>query len=281
LLVLAVAVLAVGGCSAVKLAYGTLPGWTYWWLDGHLDFPEAQGGAVRDELARLHAWHRERELPQWIELLGRLEPLLAGAISPAQACAFVPRATARLDSVGRQAEAGVLAIAAGLRPGQIRHLERRHRTRNDEWRREWLDVAPAERQALREKRAAERLETIYGPLDEAQRAVLRASLDGSAFDPARSLALRQARQHDLVRTLRRLADPATPAADAPGIWHAWLDRMQRAPDAAQQAYQQALVDEGCRIFAAVHASTTAAQREHAVRRLRGWQRDLRELAAAR
>jgi hypothetical protein len=31
----------------------------------------------------------------------------------------------------------------------------------------------------------------------------------------------------------------------------------------------------------VHASTTPAQREEAVQRLRGWQRDLRELAQAR
>lgn len=39
------------------------------------------------------------------------------------------------------------------------------------------------------------------------------------------------------------------------------------------------MQEGCRSFEAVHQSTTPAQRDQAVRRLRTYQRDLRDLAA--
>jgi hypothetical protein len=37
--------------------------------------------------------------------------------------------------------------------------------------------------------------------------------------------------------------------------------------------------EVCRVTSVLHNSTTAAQREFAVRRLRAWQRDLGDLAA--
>jgi hypothetical protein len=40
-----------------------------------------------------------------------------------------------------------------------------------------------------------------------------------------------------------------------------------------------LIDEACVNAAALHNSTTAAQREAGVRRLRAYQRDLRELSA--
>jgi hypothetical protein len=60
----------------------------------------------------------------------------------------------------------------------------------------------------------------------------------------------------------------------------WFERTAAPADPAYRAWQEALVQEGCRTFAAVHQSTTAAQREQAVRRLRAYQRDLRELSGA-
>ena len=61
---------------------------------------------------------------------------------------------------------------------------------------------------------------------------------------------------------------------------AYLVRFENPPDASYREYQEALIQEGCRSFAILHNSTSLAQREAAVRRLRAYQRDLRELAAA-
>jgi hypothetical protein len=60
----------------------------------------------------------------------------------------------------------------------------------------------------------------------------------------------------------------------------YLERFEHSPDKAYRAYQEALIEEGCRHFAVLHNSTSLAQREAATRRLRAYQRDLRELAAA-
>ena len=60
-----------------------------------------------------------------------------------------------------------------------------------------------------------------------------------------------------------------------------LERAQESPDPTYRGMQQALMEEACRNVSVLHNSTTAAQRETAVHRLRGYQRDLRELSTQR
>lgn len=280
ILVLALS-LALAACSTVKLGYGSLPELVFWWLDGYADFDETQRRQVRSEIARLHAWHRQQELPKVAGILARMEQLVPGEITPQQACSLVGDIQARLNAVADQAEPAVTAIAVSLDAGQLRHMERKFRSKNDTFRKEAVDPPPAEQQENRFEPMLKRLEMIYGRLDEPQRAVLRQGIAQSAYDPARILADRQRRQQDLLQTLRRVTGPDANPEESRAQLRAWLQRAQQAPDPAYRTWQQGLVREGCRIFAAVHQSTTPAQREQAVRRLRGYQRDLRDLAEAK
>jgi hypothetical protein len=69
----------------------------------------------------------------------------------------------------------------------------------------------------------------------------------------------------------------TPEEESRALLRGWFARIERAPDPGYRAYQDTLRQEGCATFAAIHQGTTAAQREQAVRRLRAYQRDVREL----
>ena len=271
--------LVLSACSAIKLGYNTLPELAYWWLDGYADFGDEQQPAVRAELARLHGWHRREELPRIAEVLARMEQLALGEITPQQACDVVADAQLRLQSIVQAVSPALGTVAASLAPRQLRHMERKFRSSNDKFRSEMIDVSPAQAQDKRFDQALERIEMVYGRLDEPQRAVLRQGVAASAYDAQRILADRQRRQLDLLETLRRLHRAHLPSEQAREQLLAWVDRARQAPDPAYRAWQQGLVDEGCRMFAAVHASTTAQQREQAVRRLRAYQRDLRDLSA--
>jgi hypothetical protein len=271
---------ALAACSAIKLGYEALDDVSYWWLDGYFAFDEQQSQRVRDHLQRLHAWHRANELPRVADLLARLEQLVPGPITATQACAFVPQVQARLVAVASQAEPAVVLTALELSPRQLRHLQRKSADNNRKWRREWIEPSASEQKDKRFKQALERLEMIYGRLDEPQRAALRAGIEQSIFDPQRIFTERQRRHQELHHVLRTLAGSQTSPAEARTVLRGYLERAQRPPDPAYRAYQQALLDESCRTFAAVHEVTTPAQREQAVRRLRAYQRDLRDLAAA-
>jgi hypothetical protein len=278
-IILAMALLlGLAGCSAIKLGYRTLPDVAYWWLDSYADFTQAQAPQVRTELHRLHAWHR-RQLPALADLLARLEQMAPGDISPQQACTVVQQVQDHMRLVADAAGPAAAAIARTLNAKQLRHIERKFRSNDERFREQWVDLTPAEQHSKRYEQMLDRLESIYGSLDAPQRAVLREGIAESSYDPQRILLDRERRQQDLLQVLRQLADGRVNADAARMQLHEWLDRSQHAPDPAFRAWQEGLVQEGCRVFSAVHQSTTPAQREHAIRRLRAYQRDLRELAA--
>jgi hypothetical protein len=271
--------LALSGCSAIKLGYNNLPNLAYWWLDGYVDFSDDQAPRARQELASLHGWHRQQELPRLVELLARMEQMAGADVTPQQACGMFAELRARLEATAEQAAPAAAALASTLSPSQLVHLQRKFRSNNEKYSKDWIAPPRQEQQDKFFDRMLDRAEAIYGRLDEPQRAALRRGIAGSIHDAPRVLAERQRRQQDLLQVLQRLAEPGLPPQDARALLHGWLQRVQHSPDAAYHAWQEALVQEGCRTFAAVHQSTTSQQRSQAARRLAAYQRDLRELAA--
>lgn len=269
--------LGLSACSALKLGYANLPNLAYWWLDGYVDFSDEQAPAVRDEIARLYAWHRQQELPKVVDLLARMERMATADVDAQQACTVFAEVRGRLDAIAAEAAPRIATVAATLTGRELRYLQRKFRKNNERYHEEWVEVPPAKVHEKRFERMVERLESFYGRLGEPQRAVLRQRMAQSAFDPARSHIEWQRRQQDLLQVLRRVAHRGTPEPEARSLVLGWFARVERAPDPAYRAYQDILLQEGCATFAAVHATTTAVQREQAARRLREYQRDLRDL----
>jgi hypothetical protein len=58
-----------------------------------------------------------------------------------------------------------------------------------------------------------------------------------------------------------------------------VERALRSPRADYRAYQERLAQDNCALAAAMHNLATPEQRQHARRKLRGWEDDLRVLAA--
>jgi hypothetical protein len=270
--------LALSACSAIKLGYMNVPHLAWWWLDGYADFSDEQEPRVRDAIAALHAWHRRNELPRVAELLARMEQMAGGDITPQQACTVVQDVQARLKEVARQAEPAAVSLAAMLKQAQLRHLARKFRSNNERFRKEWIAIGPDEQLAKRYEQMLDRIESIYGTLDTPQRKVLRQRLAATSWDPNRMLARWQARQQELLQIITRISQ-GLPAGEGAAQLRGWFERLERPADAAYRAYQETLLQEGCATFSAVHQVTTPAQREQAVRRLRAWQRDLRDLSA--
>ncbi|GAC1528161.1 MAG: hypothetical protein NVS2B4_06030 [Ramlibacter sp.] len=269
---------ALAGCSAFKLGYESLAQAGYWWLDGYVDFDQSQGRAVRQDLTRLHAWHRAHELPRYAQLLRQLEDLARADITPAQACALEPQLRARVEALRDQIEPMLAAQSLTLQPGQLEHLERKYEQRNREYDKDWARLAPG---SLLDKRVQEivgRAEIVYGELDDPQRALLRQELRHSPYSPALVSAERRRRQQEALAVFRRLSGPGVTITDARAAIRALLDRLLVSPDPTYATHVAAMRQETCHIAAVLHNSMRPSQREHAVQRLRGWQQNLGELA---
>ncbi len=269
-------------CSAVKLVYGQAPDLTYWWADGYFDFNEQQTPKVRDELAKLFAWHRATELPKTADLLAQAAQLMQGEVSGAQACRMYAQARVLIDNVTNQASASNSAfveLAPSITPDQIAHLKRKYGKSNDEFMRDYISGTPASREAKRLKQSVDRSESLYGKLEEAQMAAIKQVLATSSFDAAATLKERQRRQQELMDILQNLAITKPIAPISQQALRGYIQRAWESPDPAYRAYVQRITQQACQSFASIHASTTPAQRANAVRVLKAYESDLRILAA--
>ncbi|TFY99047.1 DUF6279 family lipoprotein [Ramlibacter humi] len=272
---------ALCGCSAIKLAYANLPQIAYWWLDGYVDFDDAQSHRVREDLARLHDWHRKQELPRFMHLLQKAEKMAMGDVTPEQVCALEPELRERLAALRERAEPMVAANAVLLTAPQLQHLEKKFARKNREYRADWVRLPPEELLDKRLKLVVERSEMVYGSLGSDQQSRLRELLKTSAYSPALVLAERTRQQQEILDVLRRLATQPVPLAGARMAVARVVDRVLQPADPEYRAHVDTLRQETCRTAAAVHNGTTPAQRDFAARRLRAWQRDLMELAEGR
>ena len=270
---------ALAGCSAIKLGYNSAPQVAGWWLDGYLDLADEQEPRIREDLARLHQWHRREELPKIGALLQQAERLAGHDMKVDEACAMVPAIRQRVAAILERAEPAAVTLALGLTPEQLTHLQRKYEKNNREYRKEWVDLPAADLRDKRFKQYVERTEMIYGKLEDAQRELVRSQVASSVFSVETSLKERQRRQQDILQTLRKLAGQPISLAEARAAVRQVADRGLHSPDPKYRAYEDTLVHQGCRNIAAVHQSTTPQQRQNAVRRLRAYQRDLEELAS--
>jgi Family of unknown function (DUF6279) len=270
---------ALAGCSALKIAYGQAPTLAHWWIDGYLDLDGAQSDKTRAALQEMFRWHRATQLVDLADLLAKAQRQVTAAATPAQVCGWADELTLRLNVAYEHAIPAMAEVALTLKPAQLRHLERRYDKANEEFKDDFLQPSAAERQRASLKRAVERAEFIYGDLEPAQREVIARGIAASPFDPQAWLAERRARQADVLANLRRWTTERTsPEAVRAGLRQLG-ERTQRSARDGYRSYQQRLLDYNCAFAADIHNATTPAQRQHAAKKLKAWEDDLRALSA--
>jgi Family of unknown function (DUF6279) len=206
---------------------------------------------------------------------------MAGEVSPAQACRIYEQGRGLIDNVTNQALPALSELAPSITPEQIAHLKRKYAKVNEEFTRDYIKGTPASREAKRLKQSMDRSESLYGKLEEAQMAAIKQVLATSSFDAAASLKERQRRQQELIDILKNLAATKANPQTSQQALRGYIQRAWESPDPAYRAYVQRLTQQACQSFASVHASTTAAQRANAVKVLKGYEADLRVLAASK
>lgn len=278
--------LALTGCSMVRLAYDQAPNLTYWWIDGYVDSSGEQTTRLRESIDRWYDWHARTQLPDYAALLTRAQRDVLAPLTPAAVCAWVADGERRIEAALDAAVPAAADLMLSLTPAQLQHIERRMAKGNEEMRADFLQKDPEERRAASLKRAVERFERVYGRLDAAQRERLAALLAASTFDPERWLSERRLRQREILQTLSTVSnaradgDRAAARQQAQAAARTLFARSLRSPRADYRDYQQRLVQDNCQLVAAMHNAMTLEQRQAARAKLKGWEDDLRALAAA-
>ena len=269
----------VSGCSLLRLTYPQAPTLAYWWLDGYVDFTNAQTPRVQEQLAEWLRWHRSTQLPEYAVLLQRARAEVLLNTTPTQVCRWFDDGAARLSVALEQALPAVAETVLALMPAQFDRLQQKFDKSNVEFRDDFMQPNPEARLKESIKRAVERAEMLYGRLDDPQRELIGRQMAASPFDATLWMAEREQRQRDLLQLLRRLQAERASHAQALAALRVFAEQAQHSPRAAYRAYQERLKLVNCGFAAELHNATTPAQRQAAAATLKGWETDVRALAA--
>lgn len=267
------------GCSSVRLTYGQGPMLAYWWLDSYADFNSEQTPRVKAALDDWFSWHRATQLSDYAALMATAQRLAVDNVTPAQVCRFTHSAELRLSSAFDPAMAPAAEILRTLSTTQVRHLEQRFNKGNEEWQRDHLRGSAIERREAAAKRWVDRAESVYGALDDAQRKLVATGLQASPYDAKAWFEERRARQLDALRTLRQLLTDRTDQPSTEAALRAMALHLVQSPRADHRTLKERTDQAQCALIAQLHNSTSATQRQRAVKQFKSWEDDLRTLAA--
>ncbi len=278
-MIIGTALLALSGCSALRLGYGQAPQLAYWWLDGYADFTPEQTPRVKAALAQWFAWHRSTQLGDYADWLARQARSAEQATTAEQVCRLSDELRERFNTALTQAIPLATPLLPSLSAAQFKHIEQRNLKALNEFRSEFAKGDTAERRSRQIKRATSRYEDFYGRLNDAQRGALADGVDNSPFSAEVAMTERRERQAETVQALRQMATEQSAHPDPAAALHALAARMQRSPRAEYRAYERRVVDHQCQLVARLHNLSNAEQRATLRAKLKGWEDDLRALAA--
>jgi hypothetical protein len=265
------------GCSVMKIAYNQAPELAYWHLDSHFDFTEAQTLQVKADLAKLQAWHRQTQLPAYIETLQKFRQQITADMDAAAACTLYADVRGKMIALTNRAEPAMVTLVGTLNADQLVNLERRFAKGNADYREDFLDATPKKRRDKRYKEAVKRAEMLYGSLDHKQLAVIGHRIDTSHFSAPVSYGEKLRRQQDALQTLRPLVAGQATLETTQAAIKGLFERTLNSPDATYRDYMDKLTQDACTSFAELHNSTTPAQRSKAVETLLRYEQDFRTL----
>ena len=269
------------GCSAVRLGYNKLPEIASWWLDSYIDFSDTQGPQAKVALQKLQAWHRKEELPAIAELLVQAQTLAPQNITPEQACKIWEGAQVRIESFIQESSRLAAPVVTQLSAKQFKHLEKEWASRNEDWKKQWLQGTPDSRIKKRVDLAAERFNSFYGDLNLEQRQVLKQQFLQSTWVPEASYQRRLKRQEEQLIALQAMSSeitkPAMPLPQVEKALQSLILQSVRPKDATDLSKQLQLEQQACQNLAQLHNTMSPAQRLKAQRKLKDYETDVREL----
>jgi len=269
----------LSACSLVVTGYNNAPQLLIVaWIDPHLDLTTAQSRQTKTDLTQVLAWHRQQQLPLYADWLVRMQQLAPQQVQAEQVCRLADEIRDSLKALAVQSETPLATLALSLRAQQLDTLKARFDKDNNTWRQDWkLDGSSQERLEVQTDKGQKNAERFYGKVSKAQQAQLRLLAQSSGFDAERTYAERLRQQADMLQTLQTIGTAQQSLTTSRQTVRDWLQRSLNTPDEDYAAYLKKRQTLNCQAAAQFHNSTSAEQRANAVKVLKGYEADVREL----
>ena len=250
----------------------------YWYLDGYVDFSGEQSVQVKDDLNKLQTWHRQTQLPTYIDILQKMQQKIPLDIKTQDACNILSEVRRKLMLVSDQAQPTLVTMLDTMTSNQTDTLARKFEKGNADFRNDYMQSGKPVNQTKRYKQAVSRAGMLYGRLDDKQMSLIALQVEKSSFNAPLAYAERQRRQQDTLQTLRTLLKNQSTTEQKKLAVRNLFERSFTSPNPAYAEYIDALTKESCANLASFHNTTSISQRRKAIETLMGYEQDMKTLS---
>jgi hypothetical protein len=269
--------LALAGCSSVKIAYNNLDLYLLWKANDYFALESEQREQLKVTLDSTTAWHRSEELSRYTAVLMEARERVGGTIGETDVEWLLHAARLRYEALAQYTAPRAAELLRSLSPAQIAHFEATLRRENEAFAAEYVDVAPEVQRQQRLKRTTELMEEWVGSVSQAQRTRMAQLNLGIPLTNALRLADRQRRQRALVALL---AQQGTAATLAPGL-EAWMIEWDQGRSPEYEAASREARRQTVAMVLELERTLSPAQRAHLQTRFGRYAGELKSLATTR
>lgn len=254
----------LGSCSLVGTMYQNAPEMMRWWLDSYFDFTKQQKAVLTPALHRVHAWHRQHQLPQWITQLNTLQKAVSqDSLTPEQACQTVDAIKSQFYQLQSAFIPTITEIAPSLSDAQLDYLKNKLDKRAQKWKSEWWQENREDQIEARLEKYVDYAEKVYGRLNRSQITLIEQQLTQNPSHPELTYQEILRRNQDVETILRALRDPSLNETQQHQLIADGFARLQQSPNETYQNYAIQVTRNTCDTIAKLHASTSIEQKKHA------------------
>lgn len=268
--------LFAAGCSTLRVGYGHADSVAGWMANDYFDLNPDQREGFGQRFERLHAWHRQEELPEYARLLQDMQQRVQRGLQETDVLWLIDgfkRGYARIAARGAPDAATLLAT---LTPEQIDNFRRQLDKDNRKFLRENRSTeSETERRKAAEQRTLGQVRDWVGRLSPEQENRMRAMLKTLPLTDQLRHEDRLRRQREFLALLEQRNNPV----QFQRRLRTWLEQWEAGRSEAQSRLFEESWKKRAEFYAAVERMLTTEQRAHLLRRLQDYIDDFRELAA--
>lgn len=273
--VLATLCLLATGCTA-GFVYDRLDWVVSWYVNGLVSLEEPQERLLRDIVRRTLAWHRETQVPRYVELLERLDRETDVPVTPEYLEQCYQEMLGLMDDFIRHVVPEAAALLRTLDADQIAELGANLEEGNEEMWEEFAGADPGKRLKKRERGAVRAIQRFTGTLGSEQKVLVAERIGGMADVSEQWI---ERRRHWQQRLLGLLREPPPGAG-----FEAALRDLALEPDRFDTPDYRRKVEANRAVVMTMMADVTNSlserQRAHLGRKFTEYAADLRRIGAA-
>ena len=272
----------VAGCSSVKFSYNQGDTLLYWWMDSYADLEGQQADIAKRDIDNLFKWHRQTQLRDYAALLAGFQRQLAANPTQADLLHAYRDVRVRGERLATRAVPEITTLALSIKPDQIANIERKFKSKNDDYRKKFMEGSTEKRQRARFKKSMEQFDLWFGNFSNEQEAILRRASDARPLDNEGWLEERVWRQRRILAVLRKIQQEKMNREQASAQVQAMQRELFARMDSPERkAFYDAKMDQTTKYILTAIRIATPAQKKHAQERMQGWIMDFQTLAVGK